>query len=100
MSLPQRKGCDTGHVQSRVWAKLVAACLTKALNAWLHPEEKLILPPGQMPVKIRKHGTTRTDADLANQVCVPFMQLRINILLSLACPPNFWSTKPRSAASF
>jgi hypothetical protein len=54
MSLPQRKGCDTGHVQSRVWAKLVAACLTKALNAWLHPEEKLILPPGQMPVKIRK----------------------------------------------
>ena len=98
MSRPPRKGCDAGHARHGALAKVVAACLTKALNARLHPEEKLILPPGQMQVKIRK--APRTDADLANQVCVPFMQLRINILLSLACPPNFWSTKPRSAASF
>jgi len=28
MSRPQRKGCDTGHVRHRVWAKVVAACLT------------------------------------------------------------------------
>ncbi|HYS83893.1 MAG TPA: hypothetical protein VEN78_02675 [Bradyrhizobium sp.] len=50
MSRPQRKGCDTGHVQRAVWANVVAACLTKALNAWLHPEEKPKLPLGQMLV--------------------------------------------------
>src|SRR5882672_4065795 len=31
MSRPQRKGCDAGHVQHRVWAKVVTGCLTKAL---------------------------------------------------------------------
>jgi hypothetical protein len=50
MSRPQRKGCDAGHVQRVVWAKVGAACLTKVLNARLRPEEKLILPRGQMPV--------------------------------------------------
>jgi hypothetical protein len=50
MSRPQRKGCDAGHVQHAVWAKVVTACLTTALNARLRPEEKLILPRGQMPV--------------------------------------------------
>jgi hypothetical protein len=41
---------DAGHVQRSVRAKVATACLTKALNARLHPEEKLKLPLGQMPV--------------------------------------------------
>jgi hypothetical protein len=48
MNRPQRKGCDAGHVQRGVWAKVVTGCLTKALNARLHPEEKLKLPLSQM----------------------------------------------------
>jgi hypothetical protein len=50
MSGSPRNGCDAGHVQHRVRAKVVTACLTKALNARLHPEEQLKLPLGQMLV--------------------------------------------------